>query len=234
MSWRIKVTGGRPELESLVRNSGAPGCSFERDNDGAYFLMSDCFEQLPGPWEAEGEARRLLGVANGTLMLFFPGASPVRFAGITYTEDDGSVSAYVLPEAVHISSRYPGSTPSTDDEPPSGTPGVRHSLDLGLENPNVSEALGIFGRDRSWFWLYKISEIIYHDVGNRIDKEWATKDEIRCFRDTANHETTGPGARHARSGKDHPPPSDPMPHDEAVKLIERVLRRWIADKSRPA
>jgi hypothetical protein len=69
---------------------------------------------------------------------------------------------------VMIPIRFPGSTPSTDDEPPSGTPQIRRSLDLGAENPNVSEALGIFGSDRSWFGLYKISDIVWHDVGTRI------------------------------------------------------------------
>ena len=235
MTWRFTVTGNRSELEALVGNSGAPGCNFERGDDGSCVLMSDQFKQLPGPWEVEAEARRLLGVANRSLMLSFPGVSPVRLGGITYAEEDGSVSAHVLPRMVMIPIRFPGSTPSTDDEPPSGTPQIRRSLDLGAENPNVSEARGIFGSDRSWFGLYKISEIVWHDVGTRIvGKGWTTGTEVQRFPDTANHESTGPDARHARSRKDHPSPSDPMPHDEAVKLIEGVLLHWIADKSRPA
>ena len=234
MQWRVTVDGEATELSALVRDSEFPDCTFEKADDGTLYLTSDRFERLSDQTEVLAEARNLVDMVNGALAVDWKGASPIRITGVYFVGDDGSVSAYVFPAAVQSLARAIGPTVSVEGSPPPGPSPHHRSIGAGLDDPNVSEALGIFGRDRSWFGLSKVKEIIVDNVEGRLkDYEGVSGKKLGRFDHTANHQlAAGADARHARLHSD--PPKNPMPHDEAVVLIQAALSGWIDDEARPA
>jgi hypothetical protein len=109
-------------------------------------------------------------------------------------------------------------------EPPPPAPGSSDGdkwLSLASRDRGVEKALAIWGsKPRSWFWLWKVDEI----VKGRADisgEGWASKNELRRFRHTANDPVAGgEDARHARVATSTPRRA--MKLTEAEALIERI------------
>jgi hypothetical protein len=116
-------------------------------------------------------------------------------------------------------------------DPPSPLP---QKLQLAVTDQNVDDALNFLQRaDPSWSELFKAYEVVRDDVGKIEGRGWASERELSRFSGTANHQdAAGREARHARMPT--PPPTDPMPLDEARALIARVVSAWLTAKLEPS
>lgn len=117
---------------------------------------------------------------------------------------------------------------------------LEKSLKCIMKNQNIQKAL-YFNKKPTWPNLYKIYELIRHDMGgkhqgkNRIINEgWATANEIDLFTCTANPvQGAGLDARHAVENEIHSrcqkilSKQDPMKLPNAKSLIRGLLKQWI-------
>lgn len=79
---------------------------------------------------------------------------------------------------------------------------------------------------KTWITLYKVYEIINHNAG--IKKQgWLTKSERNLFRRSANHPEAS-NVHESRHGvQKEEPPLNPLTINEAVTLINKLIRDWI-------
>lgn len=114
---------------------------------------------------------------------------------------------------------------------------------LALNDRAVAKTLRLFVPDSDWVNLYRIFEIIRHDIPiARMEAAgWATKKEIRAFTLSANDPAiTGDFARHGKllpgvekPGRQSPPkPAQPNTLSLAMArhLVGRLLRAWLNHK----
>ncbi len=98
--------------------------------------------------------------------------------------------------------------------------------------PEVELALRLFGVSPNWYDLFKVSEIIDHDMGKDgiINEGWCTKFELGRFTGSANnYHATGLQARHAPNGWS-PMTKPVMSLGEAEEFIRKLLDNWIRTK----
>lgn len=230
MAWRVTIDGDASDLEAVARDLDTDGCRIARADDGSFRLTSQRFEELHDAGGVLAEAKRVVGVINGAARLHGLGRSRIAVVGVSRAEDDGSVSQFIFPDPISVKIRVATPTIQVDGAPSPPAP-VRQAVDAGMGDPDVAEALDLFGTDRSWGALYKVVEIVQADIGV-LKRDGVVSDaELRRFNHTANHQRgAGRDARHARATTQ--PPANPMSHDDAVKLVERVLVAWIDLRSR--
>jgi hypothetical protein len=101
-------------------------------------------------------------------------------------------------------------------------------LRLAQSDEVVSRALRVFGQGRvRWSDLYHSFEIVQASVGSRMfDEDWITREETNLFTWTANSPAAvGEQARHGHQRND--PPPNPMSEDDALTLIQGLVRHWL-------
>lgn len=116
-------------------------------------------------------------------------------------------------------------------------------LALGLRDSDVADLLRWWGgSEHSWFWLYKVFEVIRADCNNNCDSKncngekimaqrgWMGLHDSDLFRRTACHpQASGDESRHGHSTVE--PPTHPMRIDQARALIKKLLRHWLNHKA---
>jgi hypothetical protein len=96
-------------------------------------------------------------------------------------------------------------------------------LGRAMADKGVQEAVALVGEgDIRWPHVYDILEFLGADAIVR--KKWATREQIRRCKQTANHH------RHLGSPTKYPLPTDPPSLSEATSLTVDLLKRWIASQ----
>lgn len=87
----------------------------------------------------------------------------------------------------------------------------------------LQEALALIGDvpELQWAQVYNILEFL-GGVDAVTKKKWATREQVRKCRETANHH------RHLGSPKKYPLPANPPTIGQATILVFDLLRKWIA------
>ena len=97
-------------------------------------------------------------------------------------------------------------------------------VDRARVNNKVNEALALIGESGlQWPQLYNILEFL-GGTDAIVRKKWATREQIRKCKQTANHH------RHLGSPTKYPLPTDPPSLSEATSLMLDPLKRWIASQ----
>jgi hypothetical protein len=95
-------------------------------------------------------------------------------------------------------------------------------------NENVLRAEKLLTATPTWVNLYKVWELVSHDVGERRLRQTFTETVVSRFTHTANHpDGAKEGARHAVSKGQAP--ASPMTIDEADALIRQMHALWIQE-----
>lgn len=172
-----------------------------------------------------------------------PAGTPRREGRISFVSDrDGNFEIYVM-NADGSGLTNLTNNPAMDAAPswsPDGTVDLSQRpseaqalLQSAFEEPSVvGQALKIFGSlgtsdAEIWRNLYRVYDLIADDVPGKestiIANGWATRSELRVFRQTAQPE------RHYQ-GK-YEPPEQPMSLNAAKSLVRRLLQEWLHSKS---
>ena len=171
-----------------------------------------------GTWE---EVRELINIVNGAVELEGITLERVDFTRLLYVDADG------IRQDMPNNGIFYGVLPALR----STSPDVSQFILLGLNDITAAKALRLFSRDLDWITLYKIYEVIEKDLTKcrMVSNGWATKDEIKAFKGSANHPSvSGDDSRH--SVLRGPTPQLQLHLADARHLIKRILRQWLHSK----
>jgi hypothetical protein len=232
--WQAKLAGDAFDLETIesIFSTGDPTVSV--DASGDYLLESASFFDALSQWtEVQVAADLLLERMNGAAKAQDLSYRPVRL-GDEFRDVQGGVvvntvralTAEVRARA-HVAAAISGGTiPKVAPVPPG-----KEWVSLAESSTDVAEVLGLLGSDSrlTWQTLYKILEIISHDVGSQQgvrDHGWTSMAQLKEFTRAADHpEVSGREARHARMRGSSPKRS--MTLDEGRALIQTLFRSWV-------
>ena len=107
-------------------------------------------------------------------------------------------------------------------------------MQLAQKHSDVAEALDILGKQNAsldWVGLYKLYEIVRHNVGNEdalLAKDWVPRADIKAFTVSANRpDISGGEARHARMPGPPPKSTRVMALSEAQHVIPTLVSHWL-------
>jgi len=152
-------------------------------------------------------------------------------AEVVKIDDDGSKQAYQTENAVAISDSVTVTVTLADGEERTVHPVDRtyEWTSLALADNTVLELAELLDNGDSWVNLYRIYEFIQaniQDDDNIVEQGWWSASEKDLFKHTANsRDALGTDARHAKD--QIPAPETPMSHEEAKRLIETLVERWL-------
>ncbi|MFF4362966.1 hypothetical protein ACFY1U_35225 [Streptomyces sp. NPDC001351] len=211
MAVRARIEGHVFDLDTLCElfADGEPRVSKESDG---YYLASDELDGLINEGGRLLEAaslvlRRVVGVARALDSRF----RPVALTG-QFTDDSGNrhhvavlgtAEERVKAFDVAVVKFANQSSPPVQQPPP--PPQGPLYMELIKTHSDVAEVLGILGKpsvSMTWVDLYKVYEIVRHNVGNDKAlraKGWVPDSDISAFTGSANRpDVSGSEARHAR------------------------------------
>lgn len=220
------MTGDEFDLEDLPSFLTGNGLRVIKDGD-TYFLEAARLESLNTHVAVHDEARILVPIINGIGRARSNSYEPINLGTTICEQTPTGTKGHAVVTAGSIRSRgkvgavvIKGGAPTV--APPS--PEAKWSA-AALTDPDVSDALTLWGHSHDWVILYKVYEII-RDRSDILQQGWATKVETSRFTHTANHpQGAGDVARHSRSNQD--PPTNPMNLQEAEAWLAALLVNWL-------
>ncbi len=229
----VKLRGHPEALDFLCRSKGLKDIAdveVIKDPSHGYLL---CF-----PWNTdiadtaeEGleYAKRLSTIISSLLRIYAYPEWDISVDNLVIQEHKGTYRTFVLTAPAATVKAKAGIIPTALENR------LKTGLCAGLTLPGVSEDfyLAMYFRDKeketlSWFELYKVYEIIEHNVDRKeiIKRGWATGKKLERFTRTANSRSAaGVWARHGVETSQ--PPPNPMSLLEARKFIDKLLEKWI-------
>ena len=248
MRWQIEITGV-PDLLSQV-NDDIQDSEFRIVNEGErFFLESPMFPVAASFTEIALLAVRIIDALNGVLRLrsnqnaiFSLVGGPLR------VREDGTKEIFGIAKGLGLIGKPSGIGRVYDREGNLIEPPPQKNLEpvylsMGMADQKIADLLRWWGRnEHSWFWLYKIFEVIRAECKKDCIKKkcngevimaqrgWITEEESELFRRTACHpQAGGDDSRHGYSNEE--PPTHPMALDYAQALIKNLLRNWLDHKA---
>jgi hypothetical protein len=216
------LSGDQFDLEDWQEALKPPFDPWVTKMDDGLILRSRLLDSATTSTEAHHRGMALLEQANGALgagrktgivrleaiMEFLPDGRRQKSQILTFPITDARDRARVV---VAVGPDGPS--------PPPEPSGPQLCMSIAAKDGLLADALTYFGRGESWFDMYKALECIQKKVGGQhtlADLGWATAEEIRMFRQTANSY-----ARHRRGKFD--PPKQPMEIAAARELLGRLI-----------
>lgn len=161
--YAIEVTSNDPALLSYLSTRSEKSSWSVTEVEGTYYLISLAFQRLVTSEEIRQVADDLLFVLNGIMKLKFKHAHLIRGTKVAYFDNNGQLVSVAVAKTVtfraHISvgeSYFQSMDVSS-----------LSSMDIWLKAQNdalVDEALRHYANEHNWFNLYKVFELIEHDV----------------------------------------------------------------------
>ena len=236
--WAVELKGDKFDLEELPKEFHSPDLLVVREGD-RYLLRSDQFACYSSESDIYSRAVILLERINGTMKIRMSNFINVGIEALISIDDQGVPHRHyrLHLEGGHI--RIKGGAITLLVSPQGETVGTPESSSMipmpwamiADKDTSVSKVLRLFAQDLSWANLYKISEVVHEDQGDKIvDKGWARLEDIKDFKATANsYRAIGEEARHTREKE--PAPQNPMTLNEAQVLIRAVVEKWLQEKA---
>jgi len=226
--YRVQLNGDPADIRTLREYLTNDQVAIEEDGNG-HFLTSPDFQIYQDYRDVKVRAGQLVEMLNGIAEVFFQSFQPVSRGSVEVVRPDGTRATMLELEPVTAKTRASLHLPRTDLEPND----AEDALAASLTDQNVLEALHFYSLGRDPVTLYKVFEIIRHDVagGDALDAMGlSAKDERKRFTHSVNHEKAlGDLARHARLGQQ--PPDNPMSLEDARTFIRDLLKKWLTWKA---
>jgi hypothetical protein len=230
--WWARLSGEQLDLQVLAESVRIPGLDVKKLDDH-YYLGA---EELQGASsEQTGDVRQraeeILRVLNGSARVSWGSSREVHVDAVARVHGDGRIENFVLlSAAIESRSRVTASLTLAGQQQPVAPPSslIDQLAAKGLADADAERALRIIGRDDvDYRDLYYVFEIAEEAIGGRMfDDGTVTQAEVSRFTRTAQSPTAlGDTARHGRERAQ--PPNKPMPPEEALDLVRRVLRVWL-------
>ncbi|MCQ9179833.1 hypothetical protein KMT30_12520 [Streptomyces sp. IBSBF 2953] len=229
MTIKAFLKGDPIDLEAIayVFSEGDPCVS--GDHEG-FYVTSAAFDGLTSGPDFHAAASSLLLRINGVARALDGNFRPVRLVG-SFADESGLTHVVATPDTAEGRAYAMPPTVQGEAEPPRLAPRGPAYFDLAESQPDVADAQAILGKPLAslgWVDLYKLYEIVRHNVGGEQaleNKRWVDKKDLSSFRISANHQSlSGEDARHARMNT--APPSYSIGLDEGRALISRIMVAW--------
>jgi hypothetical protein len=238
--WRVQVSSSDPKLLPYLIASLQDASNRIIEEDGQYYLASshfDSFESLTAFQEFNEHADRVIARLNALLKLQFQVHSSIAKTGLVLYIDESGLLHLVTADTIHFADEirgYAGDNFFQDASrlhPDLLTKWLEEGNDL-----SVDEALRYYANEVNWFNLYKIYEVIEHDIRSRqVDLTLLRQDKAEDFTYSANNfKASKYDARHS-SKKFEKPSSKPtkrttMSLNDAKNFIDDLLTQWLKTK----
>ncbi len=218
----MNLSGDNSDLEEIAKLYQTGIATVIKKND-RYILLSELFESLRTYEEVRKTAEDLITKINGSMRLIWRGFGRIGFHSVAGVNEKGKFCVTV-PLVLQIVE-----PPPKEDKQNGEKAGIW--LKIADIDGRASKLLSLLSSELDWVTLYRISEVIHEDQGDKIiDKGWVTMEDIKRFRATANScRAIGNEARHARE-KDAPPPN-PMTLNDAQALLRDIANKWLQEKA---
>ena len=235
VEWFVLITGKNSDLEELSKSLNSPELCVIREGPD-FILKSTDFNSLKDADDVRNEAIEIISQINGAARFFKRMRKPLAVDCVVNVNDDGARQFFVccslgisLGVSASASVVAADGTVQDQEESHQADP-IIGCIAIARHDANVAKVLRLYGADdHNWGSLYCIYEVIKSDVGNIAKRGWATKNEIKRFKQTANSpDTSGDGSRHGAGNI--PPPKDPMLISEAKSLVETIIHKWLRSK----
>lgn len=222
--WAVTLEGEPMDLENATRLLGraAPDgvrVGTIRTPAGRVLpaLFSGSFDALAEHSDVHEEARRLLDLVNGLLVLTDQNRDPLRIGTIHPRDGDGwGVGYLMMAGRAKVRSWASGSLGGAGEAPPM-PPEVRW-IALAQEERVVGDVLRFLkAPEPDWLDLYMASELLESGAG----QAWWPKAKFGAF--TASSQV----GRHARGPHENLPPERLMSLGQARGFIAGLARRWL-------
>ncbi len=252
--WKLHLTGRSEELQALAKmfgpRDGPPRVQVWFEGERCY-LHAPEFEAMVDARAVLERGEVLVGRLNGLAFLKFGSFRPVETGTLvepTPAGGGGNILIPTQPMVLHVPTTtllaYLDYTPN---RPPAmnavvgpivaGLPPTEEWVGVPDDcAPDVDDALDLLtvgARSNDWRVLYLVYEIIEAHVGqpSKIQQlGWATVDEIRRFKETANsRRVLGTKARHGH--RKSRTPKRPMTPRAARELVHRLLLAWMRSQA---
>ncbi len=236
MSVKAWLDGDDFDLQDLTTLFAGGDIKIICDTEG-YYLTSTEIDSHSADAALHSAAIRVLSYVNGIGRVNDPGFRPVRLVG-RYSDDNG-IHRIIVADTANFRARGSAAIATNvggQELERSNESNRRASYtQMALPGSDVEEALAIMGQQQplSWVEMYKIYEIIKHDVDGAIwEQAWGIKKaQLEIFNGSANHpDISGPTGRHARVAGSKPGRSMSIP--QARQLISDLVDSWLDMKSR--
>jgi len=218
------LEGNNIDLQRLASLFAVGPFHIRREEDGRYYLSCPQLDSRPDGVSRLQVAGEPLALANGIARTLDPvNYMPVRLQG-SFSE---AGKPNVAEKELSLEIRDLAACDNAAGPPPDGPA----YFQIVSQSADLREAIAIIGRppaELSYFWLYKVLEIIENAgaLENARLSAGISKASIKLFYRTANHQAaSGPDSRHARSKQQAP--AKRMPIQEAQTMIARILAAWI-------
>lgn len=233
MGWEVEIVGDAATIQALA-DCLLEGAHQVRKLNDRFFLAADQFERLDDARSVRQAAGDILDVLNGAAFLLLSARQRLDIGSVTRRDGD-SQSVWVFPEpAVGYANITLGaiSVIGADGIETIHRPAdpVKAWTQEAARRPSVGKALRLRAEPTlGWVELYRILEVVTTEVAfdRIIVNGWATKAELRRFKQTANSvAASGDGARHGAEREE--PPAEPMTLADGRRLIDRILIAWLS------
>lgn len=231
IQWQVSLSGHTFDLEALERRFSDGAANVVRIGD-SYVLKSTEFAELRDSTAVTERADQILRDINGLMRVMLSDYHSVSLGGTERVNSDGTRNVFIsISDVVNVRGRVSLTVTRSDGtEVESNVVHADHLLSVCSNNPSLNRAISLISNgDYSWVNLYRVYEVIEKHAGGEerlVAFGWTSKSMIRRFRHTANHpDAIGDDARHGATSSQ--PPSNPLPHNEAVALIRSLLRNWL-------
>ena len=224
--WLIKIKGDRNDLDLLQRFLRSGKYTVIHEN-ASWFLKVHELTSDTTPREIRDAAISAIEIVNGAARLFYS-----KFQGVSSNVtvltimSDGSRQEFNFLNATapdyNLTVFRDTDTRLTD------------WIALANNDQAVANALTLYGAlELTWKNLYIVLEAVEDDIvggeSGLINHNWVPKSQIKLFKTTANSfRALGRVARHGPNNKQ--PPQRPMTIQEARKLINNIVRKWLESK----
>jgi hypothetical protein len=233
--WRLRLEGDAIDL-LLLRDSLIGGDLNVLEQHEEYFLRGNDLEVYEEAHDVLIYAESLLPIINGVLKVRDPASELVKSGGLSRHHEDGRREVFAFFSGIGRVRTTAATATLTGGVASTPLPGttIASRFEIARRCPEVNLALRFFAAPPDWFNLYKVGEIIKHDMGTVkeiVDKGWCTKSDFDHFTASANnYHATGLQARHARL--DWGPMKKPaMKLEEAQNFIQGLLEHWVRTKA---
>lgn len=234
-AWLIPLVGDAFDLEDFPRWLAWQSIQVVL-REGQYVLRIPATLVGGQPHEVRAFAEDRLAVLNGIGPLLFPDFRPIALGALMFAEHaDGKGLTTILPVAP-AQPRMKGQTfrvsIAGDSLPDARVAAAEPFLKAAAASRRVHDALVLLGRPQlTWSELYLIFEIVQEDAGRRMyNSGWINEPDAERFTRTAcSYQSLGIEARHGHSKWS--PPTHPMTHEHASRLVRGLLAKWLRDSA---
>lgn len=227
--WGIELNSNDPALLSYLINNRQEPSWIVKEVEGKCYLISSDFQDLTNAEEVKQRADELLYVLNGIVKFKFIYAHLSRTNNLIYIDDHGNALKTTNKDITFRANISAGEQyfHNADGQSPS----IMETWVAARKYPEVEETMRHYANQTNWFNLFKVYEVIEHDVDKATLNKWV-QGRAEDFTYSANNaRVSGYDARH--SSAKFPKASSrrtAMSLPEATEFITNLLIQWLRTK----